>query len=163
MKRVLMLGLVGAMLLSGCNGPAYETVSDVYITQPPAERLTVRLELPEEGAEAVMESSGGARLYLCDGYEITVQTLAAATLDEALRTVTGFGEDRLTVMATQDGEYDRYECVWCAAGEGGDRVGRTTILYDGNYFYCVSALADSGSAYELSPVWQQILGSVTLS
>ena len=158
-----MLGLIGAMLLCGCNTPVYETVGDVYITQPPAERLTVRLELPEEGAEAVMEGSGGARLYLCDGYEVTVQTLSVTTLNEALRTVTGFDEDQLTVMATREGEYDRYDCVWCTAGEQGDRVGRTAILYDGSHFYCVSVLADSADAHELSLDWQRIMDSITLS
>ena len=163
MKRILILGLIGAMLLCGCNTPAYETVGDVYITQPPAERMTVGLELPEAGAEAVMEESGGGRLYLCDGYEVVVQTLSVATLDEALRSVTGFGEDRLTVMATREGEFDRYDCVWCTAGEQGDRVGRAAIFYDGSHFYCVSALADSTQVHQLNPVWNQILDSISLS
>ena len=163
MKRILILGLVGAMLLCGCNTPAYETVGDVYITQPPAEGMTVGLELPEAGAEAVMEGSGGGRSYLYDGYEEVVQTLSVASLDEALRSVTGFGKDRLMVMATREGELDRYDCVWCTAGEQGDRVGRAAIFHDGSHFYCVSALADSTQVHQLSPVWNQILDSISLS
>lgn len=163
MKRVLLLGLAAAMLLCGCATPAFETVSDVYVTQPPAEIKTLRLVLPEDAAEAVMEGAQGARLYLCDGYELRLQTLDAGSLDDVLRSVTGYGEDRLTVMKTRDGEYDRYDCVWCTAGEEGEQVGRTAVLCDGSYYYCVSALADSGSAYGLSEVWQEILGSISLS
>ena len=163
MKKVLSLCLAVAMLLCGCATPALETVSDVYVTQPPAEMKTICLALPEDAAEAVMEGGAGTRLYLCDGYELRLQTLDVRSLDEALQTVTGYGEDRLTVMKTRDGVYDRYDCVWSAAGEEGELVGRTAVLSDGSYYYCVSALADSGSAYGLSEVWQEILGSVTIS
>ena len=163
MKKVLLLCLTAAMLLCGCATPALETVSDVYVTQPPAEMKTICLALPEDAAEAVMEGGAGTRLYLCDGYELRLQTLDARSLDEALQTVTGYGEDRLTVMKTRDGVYDRYDSVWCTAGEEGEQVGRTAVLSDGSYYYCVSALADSGSAYGLSEVWQEILDSVTVS
>lgn len=160
-KAIIVVALV--LLLSGCAAPAMETVSDVYVTQPPAESRTLCLELPEDAAQAVMEGGDGARLYLCDGYELRLQTLDARSLDEALRTVTGFGEDRLTVMKTRDGEYDRYDCVWCTVGEEGEQVGRTAVLSDGSYFYCVSALSDSGSAYGFVQVWQEILDSISLS
>lgn len=162
MKKVWILGLAAAVLLAGCATPALETVSDVYETQPPGEMGAIRLELPEDAAEAVMEGAHGTRLYLCDGYELRLQTAFSRELDDALRSVTGFGSDRLTVIKTRDGEYDRYDCVWCTAGEGGEQVGRTAIWDDGRYFYCVSALADSGTAYGLTPVWQQIMDSFTL-
>lgn len=161
LKKLWLLGIT-AVLLCGCAKMAMETVSDVYVTQPAGERQTIQLELPEDAAQAVMELNQGTRLYLCDGYELRLQTLYSGDLDGALRTVTGFGEDRLTVIKTRDGGYDRYDCVWSAAGEGGDQVGRTMILDDGEYYYCVSATADSGVAYELSEVWQEILDSVSL-
>lgn len=162
MKKVCIVVIL-ALLLSGCANPALETVSDVYMTQPPAEIRAISLELPEGAAEAVMEGGSGARLYLCDGYELRLQTLDARSLDEALRAVTGYGEDRLTVMKTRDGAFDRYDCVWCAAGEEGEQVGRTAVLSDGSYFYCVSALAESDSAYGLNEVWREILDSITLT
>lgn len=161
MKKLWLLGIT-AVLLCGCTKTAMETVSDVYVTQPPGERQTIHLELPEDAAQAVMEGGQGTRLYLCDGYELRLQTLCSGDLDAVLREVTGFGEDRLTVIKTRGGDYDRYDCVWSAAGEGGDQVGRTMILDDGAYYYCVSATADSGAAYELSEVWQEILDSVSL-
>ena len=162
MKFICIVVLLSA-LLCGCTQPALETVNDVYVTQPPEERRSIRLELPENAAEAVMEGGEGARLYLCDGYELRLQTIAAGNMDEVLRTVTGYGEDRLTLMRTKDGDFDRYDCVWCSAGEDGELVGRAAILTDGNYYYCVSALAKSGDAPGLRETWQQIMDTLLLS
>lgn len=162
MKFVWCLILIAGILLTGCTQPALETVNDAYVTQPPAEMRQVHLELPQDAAQAVMEVAEGAKLYLCDGYELRLQTLDNRDLDAVLRAVTGYGEDRLTVIKTRDGALDRYDCAWCSAGEEGEVVGRTAILDDGNYFYCVSALADSGSAFACGPVWQEILDSFTL-
>lgn len=162
MKLVCIFIMLSA-LLAGCTEPALETVNDVYVTQPPAEQLTIRLELPEDAAEAVMEGREGAKLYLCDGYELRLQTLSSADLDEVLRTLTGYGEDRLTVMKTREGSFDRYDCVWCSAGEEGELVGRTAIFSDGSYYYCVSALARSEDAYDLQDTWQQLLENVEVS
>ena len=161
MKKLWLLGIT-TMLLCGCAKTTMETVSDVYVTHPRGEQRTIHLELLEDAAQFVMEGEQGTWLYLCDGYELRLQTLYSGNLDDALRAVTGFGEDRLTVFKTRDGGYDRYDCVWSAAGEGGDQVGRTMILDDGEYYYCVSATADSSIAYELSEVWWEILDSVSL-
>ena len=162
MKFICIVVLLSA-LLCGCTQPALETVNDVYVIQPPEERRTIHIELPEDAAEAVMEGGEGARLYLCDGYELRLQTIAAGELDEVLRTVTGYGEERLTLMKSKDGRFDRYDCVWCSSGEEGELVGRTAILVDGNYYYCVSALAKSEDAYALQETWQQLLNTVELS
>ena len=162
MKFICILVLLSA-LLCGCTQPALETVNDVYVTQPPEERRTIHIELPQDAAEAVMEGREGARLYLCDGYELRLQTIAAGDLDEVLRILTGYGEDRLTLMKTKDGSFDRYDCVWCSAGEEGELVGRSAILADGNYYYCVSALAKSEDAYALQETWQQLLETVEVS
>lgn len=162
MKFICIVVLLSA-LLCGCTQPALETVNDVYVTQLPEERRSIRLELPENAAEAVMEGGEGARLYLCDGYELRLQTVASCDLDEVLRAVTGYGEDRLTLMKTKDGNLDRYDCVWCSSGEEGELVGRTAILVDGNYYYCVSALAKSEDAYALQETWQQLLNTLELS
>ena len=162
MKRVWILSLIAVVLLFGCSRPVYETVGDEYVMQPPAEKLSVSLTLPDDAAEAAIHADADARLYLCDGYEVVVQTLAVGSLDRALRSVTGFGEESLTVMKTRDVALDRYDCVWASAGEGGEQVGRLAVLDDGNYYYCVSVMADSAVAWDLSSIWQQILDSVTL-
>ena len=47
MGAALAVGLAG-LLLAGCASPELETISDVYVTQPPAEKMTIHLELPED-------------------------------------------------------------------------------------------------------------------
>ena len=66
LKKLWLLSLT-AVLLWGCAKPAIETVSDVYVTQPVGEMRTIRLELPDDAAESVMEGGLGTRLYLCNG------------------------------------------------------------------------------------------------
>ena len=61
MKKFWIIGICVAVLLAGCASPELETISDVYVTQPPAEKMTIHLELPEDAAEAVMEGSEGTK------------------------------------------------------------------------------------------------------
>ena len=129
MKKVWIISFVFAVVLCGCATPSLETVSDVYVTQPPAEIRTIHLQLPEDAAEAVMEGAVGARLYLCDGYELRLQTVDARSIDDVLQTVTGYTEDRLTVMKTRSGEFDRYDLVWCTAGEEGEQMAVTSTAF----------------------------------
>ncbi len=159
-KLCLCVALV--LLLTGCGQPEdFETMADTY-EEPqavPAEQIWVLL--PEEAAVHTAQSDG-AQLYLCDGYTLELQTLPAGDMQATLRSVTGYGSDRLTVMERRQGELDRYECVWVAAGEGGEQVGRTAILDDGRYHYVLTLMADAESAGKLAATWQGILDSFDL-
>lgn len=140
MKKLCIL-LLCFLLLTGCTAAqTFETVDDVYAEQDLPEPKKVLLAAPKD-ADAV----GGERrvLYLCDGYEITVETLQGGDINETLRQLTGFESDDLTVMETAQLGQNRYECVWTAAGEGGDMLGRAAVLDDGCYHYCVTV---TGSA-----------------
>jgi len=121
------------------------------------------MKLPSEAVAPVLQSPDAGKLYLCDGYVLTVQTFDGGDLDETMRQVTGFSREQLTCMQTQSGDIKRYACVWSAAGEGGDHVGRAVILDDGSYHYAVSVTADFASAGELAQTWQELLNSVTLT
>ena len=162
MKKVLATTILAALLLIGCAEPVFETVSDDYVEQTRLAAKQIILDLPPEAAQPVMESTGGEQLYQCNGYELRIQTLDAGNLDGVLRTVTGYGKEQLTVMETAAGENRRYDCVWCSTGEEGELVGRTAILDDGSYCYCVSLLAPSKSAHELQRTWQTILSTLEL-
>lgn len=163
MKKVCGIIILAVLLLSGCTSPALETVSDVYAEMPAAAMQRIVLDLPQEAAQPTMEGEDGEQFYQCNGYELRVQTLAAGNLDEVLRTVTGYGEEQLTIMETAAGENKRYDCVWCTAGEEGELVGRTAILDDGNYCYCVSTLAKSEDAHDLQQAWQRLLNTFELN
>lgn len=160
MKKWTVL-LILLLFLSGCAAEKdFETVGDVYtpVTQTPRE---VMVTLPPDAAVQTISSDAG-KLYLCDGYTVTVQTLQGGNLKETVREVTGFLPDRLTLLETEKDGFSSYSCVWTAAGEGGDQIARTVILDDGNFHYAVTAMADSASAGQLSDVWLNLFRSVSL-
>lgn len=161
MKKVcILVGLV--LLLMGCAAKPVETVSDIYVDELPAMAQQILIDLPEEAAQPVMERGDSEKLYLCGNYELRVQTLRSGDLNGILEEVTGYSKDRLTVIETADGPYRRYDCSWCSVGAEGELVARTAIIDDGDYCYCVTALADSGEANGLKQQWQQVFSSLEL-
>lgn len=162
MKKIGLL-LVIMLCLGGCKAEeTFETLSDVYGEQPLAAKKEVVLSIPEDAAAQVIQSDSGT-LYLCDGYEITLQTMSAGDLNRTMQSLTGFESDALTVMETVQAEITRYECVWTAAGEGGDMVGRAAVLDDGTYHYCVTVMAGAQEAGQLQQTWQTLLSSFALA
>lgn len=160
-KLCLLLGCV--LFLSGCGAAeTFETIGDVYAGQETAQPRQVLLEIPDEAAAQAIQSEDGT-LYLCDGYEITLQIMAAGDLNRTMRSLTGFGSDALTMIETGLTEAARYECVWTAAGEGGDMVGRAVVLDDGAYHYCVTVMAGAEEAGSLRDTWQTLLNTFALA
>lgn len=159
-KMALMLAV--CLLLAGCSAKeTFETVDDAYDLQAAAVQREIVCQLPENAAAQTVQSEYG-ELYFCDGYEITMQTMQAGDLNKTLRELTGFGADELTVIETGLTEASRYECVWTAAGEGGDMVGRAVILDDGNYHYCMTVMATETDAPRLRDTWKALFDSFTL-
>lgn len=157
MKKIVIL-LAAVLLLSGCShSEDFETMKDVYGEQQLPAMGKVRYTLPPDAAAQVMESDAG-KLYFCDGYDITLQTFSSGNLDATLRALTGFGREKLSVIETDS----RYACVWTAAGEGGNVVGRAVILDDGNYHYCMTVMADEDRALQLKDAWQALFDSFIL-
>lgn len=156
--------LLLVLFLSGCSAQeTFETVSDDYDISAMAQMQQLQLTLPENAAVTTMENDETGKIYLCDGYTVTVQTMGAGDLNKTLRQVTGFSEDQLTIMQTQKDGFTRYDCVWCAAGEGGDQVCRAAILDDGSYHYAVTVMAEQSVAGQQTETWQSILNSLNLS
>ena len=57
----------------------------------------------------------------------------------------------------------RYEFVWAAAGEDGERLGRGVILDDGSYHYCLTAMRPADPEKTSQIVWSQVFQSFGLS
>lgn len=157
----MMLLLAG--LLSGCGAQTtLETVAD-DLAEPAAaiapRQIDVRL--PDGALAPVLESST-EQMYLTEEYELLVQTLDAGDLAATIDQICGYQPEDLTVMQTHWDGVDRYEFVWAAAGEGGDRLGRAVILDDGNYHYCMSVLRPAQSRKTSQIVWRDVFGSFTL-
>jgi len=161
MKKCVPL-LLMLLLLTGCGAEdTFETVSDELLLPVMATPGNISVELPGETALPVIENDNG-RVYVCNDYEIVIQTLASGDLEETLQTVSGHSRDNLTVMETVTDGISRYEFVWAAAGETGEQVGRGIVLDDGNYHYCMSVLRDAQTSEKSQVNWDQVFSSFSL-
>ena len=162
MKKLWMIAALG-ILLAGCGAEAtYETVADEVVQAVMAEPAGIHLTLPEETMLPAMETDAGT-IYLCDGYDIMVQTLDGGDLNETVRTISGCNLADLTVMQTETGGITRYEFVWTAAGETGQQVARAAILDDGSYHYVLSSVTAAEEFEEYREIWNGIYESFYLT
>ena len=160
----IFLCVILAVLLTGCTQPKdFETMSDSYIEPELPLAQTVVFQLPEDAAKAVLESDGTGTLYLCDGYWVAVQTLPAGNLDATVREVTGYGADQVQLWQRKEGDIARYSCVWASAGEGGDQMGKATILDDGSYHYVLTVMAPAVDAGDLTETWNALMDSFRIA
>lgn len=160
-KCILILILLG--MLSGCAAPeVYETVSDTLETTPAAKPMQMILDMPQEAAQPTLQKETTEKLYHCDGYTLSLQTLAGGDLEKTLKTVTGRSREELTVIETRADHGSRYDCVWTAAGETGLQLGRACVLEDGNYHYVLSVMAPEEETGRLREVWQNLFETCRL-
>ena len=163
MKKLLLIALA-VLMLSGCTSqPVFETVDDLPVSGESAQAKEIILSLPKEASIPTLEGEDGACLYDCGDYILTTHIFSGGDLDGTLQQLTGFPGANLSHMKTKQQNLDRYDCVWTAAGENGEEVGRAVVLDDGVYHYAVSVLADAKAAGELLEQWKTVLKSVKLS
>jgi hypothetical protein len=162
LKKWLCL-LVIAVLLCGCSPEeTLETVNDEWLMDVMAPQKELSVKLPNEAAKNVLAAEDGAELYFCDGYVIAVQTAPAGDLSKTLRNLCGYDRQQLTLMETGQVGAKRYDWTWTSAGEGAVQVGRGAVLDDGDYHYCVTVMADEGSAGALASQWDTLFDSMVL-
>lgn len=150
------------VLLTGCRAEeTFETVSDELVLPAVAQPGRIRVELPGETALPVMENDNG-RIYICNDYEIAIQTLTGGDLEKTVQELTGLPKEELTVMETFRDGIDRCEFVWASAGEGGDQIGRGAILDDGNYHYCLTVLWKADRTQKTQVNWDQVFSTFHL-
>ena len=161
MKKYLWM-LLPVLLLCGCTSQeTMETVSDELVLPVMAQPRDVSVELPGETALPVVENDAG-RIYLCDAYEIVLQTMDGGDLSRTLQTLSGMERDQLTLMETMSEGVTRYEFVWTSAGEQGEQLGRGVILDDGDYHYCLSVLRNAEKTEKSQINWNQVFQSFHL-
>jgi len=159
MKRIWIIVLL--VLLTGCSTPAaMETVTDVYIEPTMGQMQQVMLDLPQDVAVPVMQDSEAGSLYICEDYVLTVAVYPGGDLVKTLTEATGCAPEMLQPIMSQQEGNSRYECVWTAAGEGENQVGRACVIDDGMYHYVLTAMAPEQKAGRLQEgVWQSIFRS----
>lgn len=161
MKRCVLLILL-MLTFCGCAAEeVLETVSDELALAAMAQPREIAVNLPDNAVTPVLESDS-RQVYLSEDYEIILETLSGGDVDATIRSLTGYEKDKLTVMQTRWDGVERYEFVWAAAGETGDRLGRGVILDDGNYHYCMSVLRDTENQKMSQIVWRDVFASFRL-
>lgn len=163
MKKVCVI-LAMILVLTGCGArETFETVTDELLQPALSRSREIVVTVPDNASTAVMEAEDGGKLYLCDGYTMTVQTFNGGDLNRTLRDLCGYEADALTVMQTQDGQWNRHEWIWVSAGEGGEQLGRGAVLDDGYYHYCLTVMANAEDASVLEPEWEAVFASFTIT
>lgn len=151
------------LLLAGCGAEeTFETVYDELVQPVMAQPKHICVQLPGETALPVIENDSG-RIYICNDYEIVLQTIPSGDLTETMQLLSGHRPEDLTVMETFSDTVSRYEFVWAAAGEQGDHTGRGVILDDGDYHYCMSVLCKADPEEKLQVNWNQVFSSFAVS
>ena len=159
MRKWILWALL-PVLLCGCGREeTFEIVSDEAVVPVMASPRQIAVDLPEDAVSPVLDQEG-EQIYLCDGYDIFIEICTAGDVGTTVRSLSGCEKEDLTVMETQWDNVTRYEFVWAAAGEQGDRLGRAVILDDGNYHYCMSILRDAEGSSQI--VWDQVFTSFDL-
>ena len=153
-----------ALLLGGCGAKeTLETVADDISVQPvPVSPREISVRLPDNAVAPVLDSDS-EQVYLCEDYEIVIDTHASGDLSGTIAALSGFEPDQLTVMHTERSGIQRYDFVWVSAGEAGDRLGRAAVLDDGSYHYCMSVLRDAENPKKSQIVWRDVFDSFTLA
>ena len=161
MKKWVTFILLPLFFLSGCGGAeTFETIADEAAVPVMAQPREIRVQLPEDAAAPVLEGEG-EQVYVCEGYEIIIETLSAGDVSGTFRDLTGYAKENLTVMETQWDQVSRYDFVWASAGETGDCLGRGVILDDGQYHYCMTLLR-AADREEDGAVWDRVFSSFDL-
>lgn len=161
MKKCWLMILL-ALLLCGCMAEeTFETVADDIVQSVMAQPRELTVKLPDDAVAPVLESNS-EQVYMCEDYEIVIETLSSGDLNETIQTISGYTKDQLTIMETQWDDVTRYEFVWVSAGEKGDRLGRAVILDDGSYHYVMSVLRDAATTETSQIVWSEVFSSFAL-
>jgi len=148
------------LLLSGCGSEeTMETIADEWAQPVMASPGIVSVQLPEDARTPVMENDT-QQVYMGENYEIILETCSSGDLNATIKQISGQEKAGLTIMQTSLDGVERYEFVWAAAGETGDRLGRAVILDDGQYHYCLSALRDAEGESQI--VWNDVFRSFRL-
>ena len=158
MKKLALL-LSAALLLgslAGCAGAeTWQTVDDEMPLEAEScldSAYRIVFTVPDGAAEETFASSDGCTVYTqANGdYEITSQVLLSSSMESAVRRLSGFEPERLSIIETARCGMPEYQFAWYTSGDEGGRLCRADILMDGLYCYALtfSVREGLGTAYD---------------
>jgi hypothetical protein len=162
MMRKMLLFVLAFLFLPGCGAKeVFETLGPV-LHQPdqPAAMATLQLALPPSAALQTVAATD--KLYECDGFSLILQTIPAGDFRGTVRTLSGYDPSVLTLIKSGSDICRRFDWVWTSMGENGELICRAAVLDDGNYHYCVTAIAPAASGGALTSQWNALFASLSL-
>lgn len=136
---VLLLSL-GAALCACRAEPDWETVDDaaVPVMAPASAPYIITYGVPDDTTMEPL-SAKNRGLYVAENgdYEILSDVVTAATLDDALRQISGFGEDDLEIVETTRFGLPEYRFAWSSVSDEGEYVSEASLIEDGDYYYAL--------------------------
>lgn len=163
MKKCWIVLLL-VLLLTGCaTEETMETVADDIVQPVVNSQREILLTLPSGASAEVMESADAGKLYFCEGYTMTVQTMDGGDWHRTVENLCGYSPDQLTMLQTRDGAWKRQEWIWVSMGEEGEQLGRGAVLDDGSYHYCLTVMADASDAASLEAEWDAVFASFDIA
>ena len=163
MKKIWVIPLLVAMLAGCGKQPALETVTDMPYTPVVSAVQRILVQIPPELSTPALQSEQAGKLYLCDDYSVTIQTVEAGDLEKTIHNATGMQKKDLQILQTQQGDIKRYQWVWTANSETGIQVGRGCVLDDGTYHYVLTAMTNERSYEKIKSAWKEIFASFRLA
>lgn len=168
MKKWWLL-VLSCVLLSGCQTsmPIWERVEDTLPAAPVGfwQEDTFQMELELPTGLSLETEEDGVRVYSTDDGSMEVQTSMFLTsgLAAAVRSLSGFSLDHVTVVETTHGPFPEYQFAWYSLTEQGGRLYRADLIFDGLCCYAVvcSTLEAKGDLYQAQV--QQVFSSFTLT
>ena len=161
MKKCWILAAL-CLMLSGCGAEeTMETVADDIVQPVMAQPREIAVSLPDNAVAPVLESDS-EQVYLCEDYQIVIETVSSGDISATVQNISGYTRDNLTIMETEQDGVKRYDFVWASAGEDGDMLGRAVILDDGSYHYCMSLLRPAETTETSQITWSNVFNSFTL-
>lgn len=165
MKRTTIFVLLSLILaLCGCavkEAPVLETIECPEIPNVPAFYLSA--DLPSELTLISSCEDGKSAVFAHEDYLVSEEIFEAASMEEALRYVTGRDSADVALMTVSTFPQTEYRLAWTAAGEYGDQVCSATMFSDGTFYYALTVQCDASAANAYRTVVSDILATTELA
>ena len=146
--RKMGLALALLLLLTGCQAKTEATaeyVEDGLETSLTAPYLIV-FGVPEDTVQTTLADETDTEVYeAANGdYTIVTEVLAATSVEEAIRQISGIPAERLNILKLQRFPMPEYHFAWSSSGEDGETVSRAALIAAEDYYYVMTMTQKTG-------------------
>lgn len=148
------------LVLTGCSAiPTWETVEDMVPSVPASawqeEAYVIQAGLP--AGAALTAESVGCKIYEAGDMEIETTTFLSSDLNSAVKRLSGYEADRVSILQTSRFGMPEYRFAWYSQTAEGGRLYQTDLVMDDAVCYAVvcSMPEDAGGSFteEVRPVF----------